>query len=308
MLDYRTHTFLATYRLRSYTRAAEALHITQPAVSQHIRQLELHYGCALFARSGRGVEPTAAGHLVYRALSTMEGDEGRIGEEARAAMASDAGRMPLRFGCTRTIGDHVAPRLLAAHLRRHPTDGVLMRTGNTRELTALLETGEIDFALVEGSFDHALFEWERFSREPFAAIARSGEPPASLADLLPMRLVLREPGSGTRRILEEHLAARGLGVGDFAGTIELGSIAAIKACVRAGAGISFLYRMAAEEELASGELVDVMPRDLSIEHDMSLVWQRGSLYADRYRALLEEWSRGSGGNEDRSGPPEGGRG
>lgn len=61
MLDYRVHTFLAVYRQRSYTRAARELHISQPAVTQHIRQLEQHYGCALFAKTGRGVEPTAAG-------------------------------------------------------------------------------------------------------------------------------------------------------------------------------------------------------------------------------------------------------
>lgn len=291
MLDYRTHTFLAAYRLRSFTHAAEELHITQPAVSQHVRHLEGHYGCALFEKSGRGVEPTAAGRVLYRALSTIEGDLARAREEARAALEEGSRGMPLRFGCTRTVGDYVAPRLLAVHLERHPHASILMRSGNTQELTELLERGEIDFALVEGSFDRALFDWEPFSREPFAAVARAGERPASVCELLERRLVLREPGSGTRRILEEHLATRGLSVNDFAETIELGSISAIKACVRAGGGVSFLYRMAVEDELSAGELVDVTPADLPIEHDMSLVWQRGSLFAPRYRELLAEWAR-----------------
>ena len=75
MLDYRAHTFLEVYRQRSYTRAAEALHITQPAVSQHIRQLERHYGCALFTKTGRGVEPTAAvASLHVRRPCTCETD------------------------------------------------------------------------------------------------------------------------------------------------------------------------------------------------------------------------------------------
>ena len=102
--------------------------------------------------------------------------------------------------------------------------------------------------------------------------------------------MLREPGSGTREILERHLAARELSVDDFAGVIELASIPAIKACVAAGAGVSFLYRVAVERELASGELADVTPADLSIEHDFSLIWQRGSRYAGHYRALLREWA------------------
>ena len=78
-------------------------------------------------------------------------------------------------------------------------------------------------------------------------------------------------------------------VRDFAGIIELASIPAIKACVRAGAGISFLYRAAVESELAHRELADVTPADVSIEHHFELIWQRGSLFADRYRALARTW-------------------
>ncbi len=111
----------------------------------------------------------------------------------------------------------------------------------------------------------------------------------STADLLGMRLVLREEGSGTREILERHLAARDLAVGDFAGVIELASIPAIKACVAAGAGVSFLYRVAVEDELDAGTLTDVTPTDFAVEHDFSLIWQRGSQYGRRWRALLREW-------------------
>ncbi len=290
MLDYRTHTFLAVYRAGSFTRAAEQLHVTQPAVSQHIRQLEAHYGCALFSKTGRGVEPTPAGRLLYRALGTAENDEVRLREELAALQGEKDVRPPLRLGCTRTIADYVAPHLLSEHLRRHPNGRIYLRTGNTTELVGLIEDAEIDLALVEGSYDRGLFEGEALSREPFVAIAAAGERPASVTDLLSRRLVLREPGSGTREILERHLAARELSVGDFAGTIELASIPTIKACVAAGAGVSFLYRVAAERELASGELVDVTPEDFAIDHDFVLIWQRGSRYANGYRALLREWA------------------
>lgn len=288
MLDYRTHTFLAVCRAGSFTRAAKELHVTQPAVSQHVRQLERHYGQALFEKTGRGVEPTAAGRLLYRALTTMEDDERRLCAELDALRA-EAPAAPLRLGCTRTVADYVAPGLLARHLLRHPEGRVLMRTGNTHELVGLIERGEIDVALVEGAFDRRAFESEVFSRERYVAVAASGERPASVEDLLGRRLILREPGSGTREILERHLATRELAVTDFAGVIELASIPAIKACAAAGAGVSFLYRVAVERELADGTLVDVTPRDLAIEHDFALIWQRGSRYAERYRALLREW-------------------
>ena len=166
MLDYRTHTFLAVYRSGSFTRAAEQLHVTQPAVSQHIRQIEAYYGCALFSKAGRGVEPTPAGHLLYRALDVAENDEMRLRAELGSLQGEKDERPPLRLGCTRTIADYVAPRLLAEHLGRHPDEHIYLRTGNTAELVELIEAGEIDFALVEGSFDGELFEGEVICIEP----------------------------------------------------------------------------------------------------------------------------------------------
>lgn len=347
MLDYRTHTFLEVYRQRSFTRAAEALLITQPAVSQHIRQLEAHYGCALFTKTGRGVEPTPAANLLYQRLLAMENDEGRLQIETAelAARPTSASAAPLIFGCTRTIADYVAPRLISTHLAAHPDASVTLRAGNTRDLVCALERGEIDFALVEGSFDRSRFAYETLSHEAYVAVAapraaiesgiettrqavtatsapavldaldalatpgaasastpavspgtagvkrpeRTPSRPASIRQLLGQRLILREAGSGTREILEKHLAARDLAVDDFAGLVELESIPTIKACVRAGAGISFMYRAAVEAELRAGELVDITPDDFQVEHDFCLIWQRGSQYAPRYRALCAAW-------------------
>lgn len=289
MLDYRAYTFLEVCRQRSYTRAAEELHISQPAVSQHIRQLEQQYSCTLFAKAGRGIEPTPAGEELFCALGAMANDEERLQRELSSLNENATMRAPLRFGCTRTVADYVAPRILAEHLARRPDDQILMQVENTAELLNQIEAGAIDFALVEGSFDRARFDHVVFSCEPYVAIARHVLGATRLEDLLGQRIILREPGSGTREILERYLAVRNLSVRDFAGIIELASIPAIKACVRAGAGISFLYRAAVESELAKGELADVTPADVSIDHHFELIWQRGSLFADRYRALARTW-------------------
>ena len=94
MLDYRTHTFLTVYRKRSFTAAARELNITQPAVSQHIRQLEAHYGCALFRKVGRGVVPTEAADLIFSRLDTAENDDRRLADEVRALAERDLGSVP----------------------------------------------------------------------------------------------------------------------------------------------------------------------------------------------------------------------
>lgn len=311
MLDMRTYTFLEVYRCRNVTRAAARLNITQPAASQHLRHLERHYGCALFRKQGRSIEPTAAGDLLYQALSTQVNDERRLMADLAALAAhdgQDAAGMRLRLGATRTIGAFVMPQLIVAHLKDRPTDDLSLVVDNTHELVRLLEHGELDAALVEGPFDRTAFDAAVVAHEPFAAVAApqvaaglrsadadgdagTGATAPQLADLLALPLILREAGSGTREILERHLAAHDLGPADFARTIELGSIGAIKAAAAAGLGVSFLYRIAAAPELAAGALADVTPADLAISHDFTLIWQRGSRYAERYRALAAAWAR-----------------
>lgn len=289
MLDYRSHTFLEVYRARSFSRAAKALHITQPAVSQHIRYLEQHYGAALFEKTKRGAKPTPAGDHLYHALSTMANDEERLCAELHA-LAGEVAPAPLRLGCTRTIADYVAPHLLACRATTQPVEPVNMRVGNTAELVQLMDAGTVDCALVEGSFDHMRFDSMVYSTEDYIAVASPDAAERmdirSVHDLIGERLILREPGSGTREILERNLAAHDLALTDFAGTLELASIPAIIACVAAGAGITFLYRIAVERELAAGALVDITPADFTIRHDFTLIWQHGSSYATRYRALI----------------------
>lgn len=300
MLDHRVATFLAVYRRRSFTQAGRELNLTQPAVSQHIRQVETHYGCRLFCKSGRSVTPTPAADLLFQALNTAQNDETRlmveIEELERTDAASTTSGRKLVFGCTRTVGDAVVPPLIAQHAAAHPDDRITMRIDNTACLVQLLDEGTIDFALVEGSFDRKRFDAELLSHEEYIAVAAPAVaatlPPSeqrTLTDLLACRLVLREAGSGTREILERLLAAHDRTVADFAGTIELGGMPAIVEAAAAGCGVAFLYQVAAKGALVSGALVDVTPIDCHLTHDFCLIWQRGSRYAPRWRALARSW-------------------
>ncbi|MDM8162753.1 MULTISPECIES: LysR family transcriptional regulator [Collinsella] len=292
MLDYRVKSFLAVCRTGSFTRAADELHITQPAVTQHVRALESHYGCALFEREGRAMRLTAAGEVAYRRLGAFANDEARLGSELRSAQGEP--ERELRLGCTRTVADYLAPLLLTRERGAGALVDVALTVGNTAELTRALTAGELDLALVEGFFDRALFEAEVVAREPFVAVARAGNGALSpgartLEDLLRCELVVRERGSGTREILERLLAARDRRIGDFARVTELGGIPAIKAVVRASDAVTFIYRMAVADELACGELEDVTPDGFAVSHDICGIWQRGSIYEDDLRALVGRW-------------------
>ena len=292
MLDYRARTFLEVCRQGSYTKAAQELRLSQPAVSQHIRDLETRYRARLFSDRGRRLTLTPAGEMLRQALATMANDEMEL--ERRIASAN-GGPSALSFGATLTVGDYVAPACVAAHLAAHPQEQLTMTVANTRELLAGIDAGKLSFALIEGYFDPHRYEFLTFSHEPYIAVCAAGsalpDPPARMEDLFCETLLVREKGSGTREVLEKHLAARNLSLGRFATLCELGSIGAIKGAVQAGAGISFLYRTAVASELEAGALRDVTPLGINITHEFSFVWQRGSMYGSRWRAIFDEWRR-----------------
>lgn len=290
MLDFRIYTFLEVCKYMNFTKAAESLHITQPAVSQHIRYIEDYYHTKLFTFQGRKPILTEAGNYLYHAVSTLSHDQIYLKE----ALASIEHNIPsLVFGVTLTIGEFIMPKYLAAYQKRHPGTALTMIVANTHELLKKISDGEIDFALVEGYFDRSQYDHLTFSSEEYIAVCSARalrcSQPSSVKNLLHERLLIREAGSGTREILETYLAGKNMSVRDFAGLMEIGSIHAIKKLVEADLGITFLYRAAVEEELEKGTLADITPKDFSITHDFTLIWQKGSLFASRYRRLFEEW-------------------
>ena len=284
MLDFRIYTFLEVCKYMNFTKAAEALHITQPAVSQHIRYIEEYYQTRLFTFQGKKPVLTEAGEYLLHAFTTLSHDQVYLKEQL---LSMQKKKPALIFGATLTIGEYVMPRFLIEYQTRHPDTVLTMITANTHELLDRISDGEIDFAIVEGYFDKTQYDYLTFSSEPYIAVA--GTPlfedcrPRSLSELLDQKLIVREPGSGTREILEKHLEARNLSIHDFSGVSEIGNIPALKAVVSAGLGITFLYRSAAEEELKNGILFDVTPENFSITHDFTLIWQKGSMFASRYR-------------------------
>lgn len=292
MLDFRIYTFLEVCKYMNFTKAAEALHITQPAVSQHIRYIEEYYQTRLFTFQGKKPVLTEAGEYLLHAFTTLSHDQVYLKEHLLSLQKK---KPALIFGATLTIGEYVMPRFLIEYQTRHPDTVLTMITANTHELLDRISDGEIDFAIVEGYFDKTQYDYLTFSSEPYIAVA--GTPlfedcrPRSLSKLLDQKLIVREPGSGTREILEKHLEARNLSIHDFSGVSEIGNIPALKAVVSAGLGITFLYRSAAEEELKNGILFDVTPENFSITHDFTLIWQKGSMFASRYRTIFEEWKK-----------------
>lgn len=292
MLDFRHETFLALCRIRSYTKTAEALHLTQPAVTQHIKALEAHYGNRLFIYADKTLRLTEQGELLYKFASTVASDSDTLTEILRNKALSAP---PLRFGATLSIGQYIMPDILKQILVKRPETSVAMLVENTHHLLDKLDQGEIQFALIEGLFDKAAYHSELFAIEPFIAVCSKHSSlvnhPLSFQELTPNNLIVREQGSGTREIFEHLLQKHNLSFTSFSKVTEIGNMEAIKQLVANDLGITFLYQAAAMKELMQGELKQLKITDLDARHELNFIFPKNSQHAMDFLAWFYEFKR-----------------
>jgi len=286
MLDFRHETFLALAACGSFTKAAEALNITQPAVSQHIRYLEEHYGCRLVDHSGRKMKLTHEGELLLRFVMAIHADARRFQEALQSLESQEA---PFSFGATLTIGEYVMPEILSKLLVKHPDLTFHMSVSNTQTLLERLRRGELDFVVVEGLFDKSEYDATLFSLENFIPVCAPASPFARgqvpFEALTKSRLIVREPGSGTREIFENILQKNNFSLHSFEKVIEIGNMAAIKKMVAGGLGITFLFEAAARRELEEGTLCRIRIPGFSERREFNFVLLKNSFFRDRYMRI-----------------------
>lgn len=167
MLDFRVETFLAVCRHMNFTKAARELNITQPAVSHHMHYLEQAYGTALFQHNGKRLQLTEAGEILRRTLMTMKHDEQHL-QKRMQQVAS--GTRDYSFGATLSVAEFMINEALGRFLRLHPDSHIQMQVADTKVLLSKLDSGELDFAVVEGDFPKAEYDF-------FVSARRSMSPP-----------------------------------------------------------------------------------------------------------------------------------
>ena len=192
-----------------------------------------------------------------------------------------------------TVGEYAIMEPLARMLRAHPQRNVRLVFGNTKQLLQMLADGSIQLALVEGYYPQDEYEHVRYSTETYIGVCAAHHAfampePRHFHDLLAERLLIREPGSGTRNILERNLALCGMKVSDFVHYTEVGNMHTIIGLLMRDAGISFLYRIAVEQELQAGLLREIPLAGFSMQHDFDFIWEKGSIYTDVYAAFCRE--------------------
>lgn len=289
MLDFRIETFLSVCRHMSFTAASEELHITQPAVSQHIRFLEKAYGCPLFVRDGKRITLTPAGEVLLRTMGTLRNDQRAL---VRRMQEAGGERKTLVFGVTRTIGEYAVLPALSDYLKAHPDVNVRVRYGNTHTLVDLLHAGDIDFALVEGYVSLEDFDTLVDRVEPYLPVCAANHvfqrPVSSLRDLLDERLLIREEGSGTREILEKYLSVFNLSLSDFPHYAQVENMHSIVGLLVQDCGITFLYQAAVQDLLEQGKVKVIPISDFQMHHEFTFIWSKNSCFAQEYQDICHQ--------------------
>ncbi len=277
-MDYRDEVFLAVAEHLSFSKAARALYISQPAVTRHIKQLESKLDVALFQRVGSRVYLTPAGKVAFNALKTIR--QQYAGLSFALGELNDSFRGTLRIGASSTISQYVLPSALAAYNQRYPKIKVTVFNGNSFEMEQKLLSNDVDMSLVENHSGNSGLRYLNFMEDEIVPVARFGgalvkTSPLKLADLLHLPLVLRERGSGTREVLEQMLTKQGVNLSKLNVLIHLGSTEAIKSYLTNSEGIAFLSRKAVVKEFQLKLLQEVVVSGFFLTRNFRMALRQG---------------------------------
>ena len=285
--------FAKVAELGSFSKAAEALHLTQPTVSEHIRTLEDEFGARLLDRLGRGAAVTRAGQLLLSYAQRMLA----LSREARQAMDGFHGRMSgeLLMGASTIPGEYVLPAMVGRFKDKYPDISITLLIGGSQTVVDWVAEGRAELGVVGARPSHRGIEYKELMPDDVVMVTLGTHPwhgrkQVTLDELRTEPLLIRERGSGTRAALESALAEVGTDLGAFRVAGEMGSNQAIKQAVKAGVGVSVMSRRAVEEECKSGLLWCLRIKDLHVARSFYLATHRErsrSPLAEAFRVFLE---------------------
>lgn len=278
MLDFRLQVFQSVAQNRSFTQASKELFISQPAISKHIRELEVQYKVPLFERSGHQVGLTAAGELLLVHVNKILSDYRRLEFEMNLLTQHHSGRLAL--GASTTIAQYILPPVLSSFLQKFPGIRISLINGNSREIEQAVTDGKIMLGLVEGNSRHPGLQYTPFMKDELVVVTHGNSSLArydeiTLGQLCTLPLVLRENGSGTLDVFESALADRHIRLASLNLLIQLGSTESIKLFLENCDCLAVVSVRAVGKELAAGMLKVVDITDFQLERMFSFVEKQG---------------------------------
>jgi DNA-binding transcriptional LysR family regulator len=278
MENFKLKVFRVVADTLNFRRAAEELHLTQPAITSQIKSLEESLGIALFDRISRDIKLTPAGKTLLQYVRRIEA----VTNEAVAALAPFGGQegIEISIGASHTIAVYLLPQLLLPLLKEWPKLRIHIMSGSTNEILHALTMHQIAIGLVEAPAVRPDLKIEVFAEDELTLIVRpdhrwADKPVLRAAELVQESILLREAGSGMRKFVEEYLERNGVLPQQLRTAIDLNSSEGILAAVEAGLGVGFVPCAALQKALQTGSVKAVPLANGPIRREFSIVLLNG---------------------------------
>ena len=289
MLETKIQTLLAVVEHQNFTKAAQALSMTQPAVSHHIKQLEEELGVPLLLRGKSGLILTTQGEIVVKYARRLKGLDAKMRLELQNA---EKNLTTLRVGITHTSESNLTITVLAKCSSLHSGLNITIVTDTIKNLYDMLENFEIDLAIVEGAVCNSHFSSMMLDTDYLVCVMSNDNPLSrnavvTLSDLKKEQMILRLPTSATRMLFESALESSNDSIANINVILEVDNIATIKDLIRKDLGVSILPRSACMDELRKKKLTALPVENLSMVRETRIVYNRDFSYVD----ILQEINR-----------------
>ncbi|AKG04914.1 LysR family transcriptional regulator [Salimicrobium jeotgali] len=290
-MDSQLEVFVTVAELENFSRAAERLHMTQPAVSQYIKVLEKSMDARLFDRSNKYVRLTQAGEIVYHHAKEIIGLYTSM--HALIDDLTNKASGTISIGASYTYGEYVLPEVLKRLKEEAPEITPSVTIGNTKEICKLISDYRLDIGIVEGEVKDENITVEPFETDELYVVSSPDSLTSREGNFSPEELeeetwIVREEGSGTRRISEKFFSSAGILP---VSRLEFGSTQLIKEAVEAGLGIALLSRWTFKKEVIAGDLAIVNVEGLPVQREFSLI-SRSLFRSKALEIFVEKVKRG----------------
>ncbi len=279
MIDYKYEVFLMVASKLSFSKAAQDLFVSQPAVSKQIKILEEEAGVALLIRNHHQVQLTETGEKLLNYLRKAKLIQKEINSEFATTKSSMELKGDLKIGASTTISLYVMPEIMAAFHKKFPQINLLLINRNSENILKALIGHEVDLACIESGQGITALQSTFFMKDEIIAVCSRSSPylkkEMTLEELNATPVALRERGSGTLVALEKALAKAHMKLSDLKIVARLGGTEALKNYLLKGEAVGFLSRLAVKKEIENGELLEVPISQLSVSRSFNIVIRRG---------------------------------
>ena len=277
MFDYRLKVFYAVANRLSFTKAANELNISQPAVTKHIKEIENQLNTKLFDRKGTTIQLTESGKILF--IYAEKNRQLYRDLEFAIAQLNKQEKGKLKIGASTTIAQYILPEILAKFNSYYKDINIELITHNSEDIATLLKSGKIDLGIVEGESKSSYFNYQKFKKDEIVLVCKTDHPLVNknfkTKDLYDVDLIVREQGSGTQEFIQNQLKKSGIEVQKLNTIMQLGSSESIKNYLLHSEAMAFLSISTILPELKNNQLSVIDIKNFSIERDFNFITLKG---------------------------------